>query len=56
MRIFEPHIHMFSRVTDDYDAMALAGVRVCVEPAFWLGQARTHVGTFLDYFDAILRF
>jgi predicted metal-dependent TIM-barrel fold hydrolase len=56
MRIFEPHIHMFSRVTDDYDAMALAGVRVCVEPAFWLGQARTHVGTFLDYFDAILEF
>jgi predicted metal-dependent TIM-barrel fold hydrolase len=56
MRIFEPHIHMFSRVTDDYDAMALAGIRVCVEPAFWLGQARTHVGTFLDYFDAILEF
>lgn len=47
---------MLSRVTDDYDAMALAGVRVCVEPAFWLGQPRTHVGTFLDYFDAILEF
>ena len=56
MRIFEPHIHMLSRVTDDYDAMALAGVRVCVEPSFWLGQARTHVGTFLDYFDAILEY
>lgn len=56
MRILEPHIHMYSRVTDDYDAMALAGVRVCVEPAFWLGQPRTHVGTFLDYFDSILEF
>ncbi|HKD99590.1 MAG TPA: TatD family hydrolase [Planctomycetota bacterium] len=56
MRFFEPHIHMVSRVTDDYDAMALAGVRACVEPAFWLGQPRTHVGTFLDYFDAILEF
>lgn len=56
MKIFEPHVHMFSRVTDDYDAMALAGIAVCVEPAFWLGQPRTHVGTFLDYFDAILEF
>ena len=28
MRIFEPHCHMFSRVTDDYERMALAGVRV----------------------------
>lgn len=56
MRIFEPHIHMISRVTDDYDAMALAGVRACVEPAFWMGQPRTHVGTFLDYFDAILEY
>lgn len=56
MRIFEPHIHMLSRVTDDYDALALAGCRVCVEPAFWLGQPRTTVGTFLDYFDSILEF
>lgn len=27
MRIFEPHIHMFSRVTDDYERLAEAGVR-----------------------------
>ena len=25
-----------------------------VEPAFWLGQPRTNVGSFLDYFDALL--
>jgi len=56
MRIFEPHIHMFSRVTDDYEAMALAGVRVVVEPAFWLGQPRRHAGTFFDYFDALVDF
>ncbi|MFN0207214.1 MAG: TatD family hydrolase [Planctomycetota bacterium] len=56
MRIFDPHIHMYSRVTDDYDAMVLAGIRACVEPAFWLGQPRTHVGTFIDYFDSILEF
>lgn len=54
MRIFEPHIHMFSRTTDDYEAMALAGVEGVLEPAFWLGQPRTTVGTFKDYFDTLL--
>ena len=54
MRIFEPHAHMISRITDDYEHMALAGVEAVLEPAFWLGQPRTHVGTFLDYFDTLL--
>lgn len=54
MKIFEPHAHMFSRVTDDYERMALAGIRAVIEPAFWLGQNRTSVGTFIDYFDTIL--
>jgi len=54
MRIFDPHIHMTSRTTDDYEAMYAAGVRALVEPAFWLGQPRTTVGSFLDYFDALL--
>jgi hypothetical protein len=54
MRIFEPHVHMTSRTTDDYEAMARAGVRALVEPAFWLGQPRTSVGTFVDYFDSLL--
>lgn len=54
MRIFEPHAHMFSRITDDYERMALAGVEAILEPAFWLGQPRTHVGTFIDYFDTLL--
>jgi uncharacterized protein len=54
MRIFEPHAHMISRITDDYERMALAGVEAVLEPAFWLGQPRTHVGTFLDYFDTLL--
>ena len=39
MRIFDPHIHMTSRTTDDYERMAAAGVRAVVEPAFWLGPA-----------------
>ena len=54
MNIFEPHIHMFSRTTDDYENMALAGVRGVCEPAFWLGQPRTSVDTFKDYFDTLL--
>ncbi|GGV87918.1 TatD family hydrolase [Streptomyces gelaticus] len=54
MRIFDPHIHMTSRTTDDYRAMYDAGVRALVEPAFWLGQPRTHPASFADYFDALL--
>ena len=54
MRIFEPHIHMFSRTTDDYERMALAGIKAVCEPAFWLGQPRTTVGSFKDYFDTLL--
>ncbi|HEX6447362.1 MAG TPA: TatD family hydrolase [Streptosporangiales bacterium] len=54
MRIFDPHIHMTSRTTDDYQAMYDAGVRALVEPAFWLGQPRTSVETFVDYFDGLV--
>lgn len=54
MRIFDPHIHMSSRTTDDYEAMYAAGVRALVEPAFWLGQPRTSVDSFVDYFDALV--
>lgn len=54
MRILDPHIHMTSRTTDDYEALYAAGVRVVVEPAFWLGQPRTSVGSFTDYFDSLL--
>ncbi|WP_089213004.1 TatD family hydrolase [Streptosporangium subroseum] len=54
MRIFDPHIHMTSRTTDDYARMAAAGVRAIVEPAFWLGQPRTNPGSFADYFDSLI--
>ena len=54
MRIFEPHAHMTSRTTDDYEAMAIAGVKALVEPAFWLGQPRTSAGSFVDYFSSLL--
>ncbi|GAA1698603.1 TatD family hydrolase [Nonomuraea maheshkhaliensis] len=54
MRIFDPHIHMTSRTTDDYARMAAAGVLAVVEPSFWLGQPRTNPGSFTDYFDSLL--
>ncbi len=56
MRFLDPHIHCYSRVTDDYEAMFLAGLRAVVEPSFWLGQPRTTAGTFRDYFSSILEF
>jgi uncharacterized protein len=34
--------------------MATAGIAAIVEPAFWVGQPRTHVGTFEDYFLSLL--
>jgi predicted metal-dependent TIM-barrel fold hydrolase len=54
MRIFDPHVHMTSRTTDDYEAMANAGILAIVEPAFWLGQPRTQVGSFIDYFNSLI--
>ena len=54
MRFFDPHIHMTSRTTDDLEAMSKAGVRAIIEPAFWLGQPRTNVGTFIDYWSSLV--
>jgi len=54
--IIDPHAHMISRSTDDYEAMARAGVVAVLEPAFWLGQPRTNVGSFIDYFAQISGF
>ena len=54
MRFFDPHIHVTSRTTDDLENMAAAGVRAVIEPAFWLGQPRTRVGSFVDYFSSLI--
>jgi len=53
MRYIEPHAHMVSRVTDDYQAMVLAGCQAVCEPAFWAGFDRGSVAGFRDYFDQI---
>jgi predicted metal-dependent TIM-barrel fold hydrolase len=47
---------MYSRTTDDYQAMYEAGIRACMEPSFWLGSNRRYAGTFFDYFQLILEF
>lgn len=54
MRFFDPHVHMTSRTTDDYQAMADAGVVALIEPAFWLGQPRTGIDSFRDYYSSLL--
>ncbi len=54
MKMFDPHIHMTSRTTDDYERMAAAGIAAVLEPAFWLGQPRTTIGTFADYFASLV--
>jgi len=50
----DPHIHVVSRTTDDYEAMRKAGIVAIIEPAFWLGQPRTEVGSFKDYFSTLV--
>ena len=54
MKVIDPHIHMSARTTDDYEAMAAAGVAAVIEPAFWLGQPRTNVGSFIDYYSSLI--
>ncbi|MDP7009163.1 MAG: TatD family hydrolase [Phycisphaerales bacterium] len=46
----DPHIHMVSRTTDDYERMALAGCVAITEPAFWAGFDRSSAQGFYDYF------
>jgi uncharacterized protein len=50
----DPHIHMQARTTDDYEAMAKAGIVAVLEPAFWVGQPRTNVGAFQHYFSSLV--
>jgi hypothetical protein len=52
----DTHAHMIARTTDDYEAMARAGVVAVIEPAFWLGQPRTNVGSYVDYLSTIIGF
>jgi len=54
MYYIEPHIHMVSRVTDDYREMARMGCVAVSEPAFWAGFDRGSAESFRDYFRQIV--
>ena len=47
---------MYSRTTDDYEAMSKTGIEVIVQPSFWLGSPRTSIGTFEDYWEHMISF
>jgi predicted metal-dependent TIM-barrel fold hydrolase len=49
MFFIDPHCHMVSRTTADYETMALSGVMAISEPAFWAGFDRSPAG-FIDYY------
>ena len=54
IRLFDPHVHMSARTTDDYQAMARAGVAAVLEPAFWQGHPRSSAGSFEDHFASLV--
>lgn len=54
MRIIDPHMHMVSRSSDDYERARHAGIECCIEPAFWSGQDKRNAGSFFDYFEQII--
>ena len=53
MKFIDPHIHMVSRTTDDYEKLALSGCVAMTEPAFWAGFDRSAATHFFDYFTQI---
>ena len=56
MKYIEPHGHMVSRTTDDYERMAMAGCVAICEPAFWAGFDRASAQGFYDYFRQITEY
>lgn len=56
MKYIDPHIHMVSRTTDDYQRMAQAGCVAITEPAFWAGFDRSSPQGFYDYFRQLTEY
>jgi uncharacterized protein len=56
MYYIDPHIHMVSRTTDDYETLAKMGCVAVSEPAFWAGFDRGSVDGFRDYFRQLTQF
>ena len=53
MYYIDPHIHMVSRTTDDYETLSKMGCVAMSEPAFWAGFDRGSVESFRDYFKQL---
>ena len=56
MNYIDPHIHMVSRTTDDYETLAKMGCVGLSEPAFWAGFDRGSAASFRDYFRQLTEF
>ncbi len=56
MYFLDPHIHMVSRTTDDYEMLAKMGCVGLSEPAFWAGFDRGSSDGFRDYFRQLTQF
>ena len=56
MPYIDPHIHMVSRTTDDYQRMAQAGCVAITEPAFWASFDRSSAQGFFDYYRQLTEY
>ncbi len=56
MKYIEPHGHMVSRTTDDYQKIAMAGCEAICEPAFWAGYDRASAQGFYDYYRQLTEY
>ena len=56
MYYIDPHIHMVSRVTDDYERIAQMGCVAVSEPACWAGIDRGSAEAFRAYIRQLIEF
>lgn len=56
MHYIEPHAHMVSRTTADYESIAQAGCVALCEPAFWAGYDRASAQGFYDYYRQLTEY
>lgn len=56
MYYLDPHVHMVSRTTDDYETMARMDCVAVSEPSFWAGLDRGSADGFRDYFRQLIEF
>lgn len=56
MKFIDPHIHMVSRTTDDYQRLAYSQCAALSEPAFWAGFDRGSANAFHDYFRQLTEY